>query len=189
MHIGGLAVVVPGEAITHSDHLGRYIVPAENVAEVVNVVDSPVGHLAVAPVPLPMPVVVELLSHHGCHRSRAGPEIVVDVARNRLRRSDFADRLSSAKLGAVDPLDLAVLARLDIGGGFLHCGARAMLRAGLHNAFVLAGGIDHLAALGDRVADRLFHVYILAGLAGIDGHERMPVIGGRNYQSVDVFAI
>jgi hypothetical protein len=85
--------------------------------------NPPVGHFAIAPVPLPMPVVVELLSHHGRHRGRTGPEIVVDVLGYGLRRRDFADGVSGAELGAMNPEDLAVPARLDIGGGFLYCGA------------------------------------------------------------------
>jgi hypothetical protein len=64
-----------------------------------------------------------------------------------------------------------------------------MLRAGLYDAVVLAGGPDHLAAFRNRVADRFLHVHVLARLAGIDGHQRMPVIWRGDYQSVNVFAI
>ena len=57
--------------------------PAEHVAEVVGVVDGPVAHLAVAPVPLPVPVVVELLAHRRVVGGRSAPEVVVDALGNR----------------------------------------------------------------------------------------------------------
>jgi glutamine synthetase len=41
------------------------VVPAEQVAQIVEVVDAPVAHFARAPVPLPVPVIVELLAHDG----------------------------------------------------------------------------------------------------------------------------
>jgi hypothetical protein len=59
------------------------------------------------------------------------------------------------------------------------------LGPGLHDAVVLAGGLDHLAAFPDIVGNGLFDVYVLARLAGPDRHERMPVVGGRRGNGVD----
>src|SRR5262249_8555792 len=56
----------------------------------------------------------------------------------------------------------------------------------LHDAVVLAGRLDGDAALADVVAARLLDVDVLAGGAGPDRHQRVPVVGGRDGDDVDV---
>lgn len=86
----------------------------------------------------------------------------------------------------MDPEDLAVLAVAEVAARFLRGRTRALLGAALDNAVVLAGGVDHLAALPDRVADGLLDVDVLAGLAAEDGHGGVPVVGRRRGDRVDV---
>ena len=189
VHVGRLAVVLPGEAIAGGDDLVGDIFPAEEVVEIVEVVDAPVGHLAVAPIPLPMPVVVEALAHHGGHGGGAGPQIVVDTGGNGLGFGDLADGGTGVESGTVDPEDSAVLAGLEVAGGFFDRGAGALLRAGLDDAVIFAGGGDHLAAFPNAVAYGLFDIDMLAGLTGPDGHEGVPVVWGGDDKGVDVFAV
>jgi hypothetical protein len=189
VHIGGLAVVVPEEAAAGGDDLGGDIIPAHDVAEIIDVVDAPVPHFAVAPVPLPMPVVVELLAHDGGHGGGAGPEVVVDIAGDGSGLGDFADGFAGAEFGAVDPFYFAVAAVLDIACAFLDGGTGALLCAGLDDAVVLAGGVDHLSAFPDGVADGFFDIDIFAGFAAPDGEQGVPVVGGGDDDGVDILAV
>ena len=66
---------------------------------------------------------------------------------------------------------------------------RAALRAVLDDAVVLAGGLDGDAALVDVVAARLLDVDVLAGLAGPDGHQRVPVVRRGDRDGVDVLVV
>ena len=61
----------------------------------------------------------------------------------------------------------------------------AVLRAHLHDALVLAGRLDHLAAFPRIVAERLFHVHVLAGLAGPNRGQRVPMVGRGDHDGID----
>src|SRR5437899_2802333 len=52
----------------------------------------------------------------------------------------------------------------------------ADLRAGLADAVVVAGELDDAPSLADVVADRLFDIYVLAGLDGPDRGQCVPVV-------------
>jgi hypothetical protein len=54
---------------------------------------------------------------------------------------------------------------------------------------VLAGHFDHAPALDKVVRSRLFDVNVLAGLAGPDGGQRVPVIRGGNGDRGDVLVL
>ena len=64
-------------------------------------------------------------------------------------------------------------------------GLGPLLGAGLDDAAVLAGGLDHQLALFDRDGDGFLYVDILAGLAGFDSHVSMPVIRCGDTDKVD----
>jgi hypothetical protein len=59
----------------------------------------------------------------------------------------------------------------------------------LGNAFVLLGRPHHGTTLLDSVRQRLFAVDVFAGLAGQYRRNPMPVVGGRDHDGVDVFAV
>src|SRR5262249_60237577 len=92
------------------------------------------------------------------------------------------------------PLAAATLRGYDLDGGAFfqglhgpnHAGQAPALRADLHHALGLPGDFHHAPALVDVIAGRLLDVDVLAGLAGPDRRERMPVIGRRNGDRVDV---
>ena len=65
----------------------------------------------------------------------------------------------------------------------------AALGAVLDDPVVLAGGLDGDPALVDVVAARLLDVDVLAGLAGPDGHQRVPVVGRGDRDGVEVLVV
>ncbi len=69
------------------------------------------------------------------------------------------------------------------------CWMAAALRADLHDALVLARGLDHLAAFPHVVAGGLLDVDVLAGLAGPDGGQRVPVVGRGDGDGVDFLVV
>jgi hypothetical protein len=54
---------------------------------------------------------------------------------------------------------------------------------------VLAGCLYHLAALNYGQGERFFDIDILICLAGMDGHQGMPMVRSANHDSVDVLPI
>jgi hypothetical protein len=62
---------------------------------------------------------------------------------------------------------------------------RALLRPGLYDTVVLAGGLDHLTAFPDIMRDGLFDIDVLACLTSPYRYKRMPVVGRRRGNSVD----
>src|SRR5205823_8912247 len=73
-------------------------------------------------------------------------------------------------------------------GRLLAPGGRAALDTALNDALVAARRLDHAAALGDAKRQRLLDVDVLAGLAGVDGHQGVPVIGSADDDGVEVAA-
>ena len=67
--------------------------------------------------------------------------------------------------------------------------AGTLLRSHLHHAIVLARGFHHQDAFVNGVADGLFNVNILAGLAGLNHHQRVPVVGSTHDDDIDIFAV
>ncbi len=61
--------------------------------------------------------------------------------------------------------------------------------AHLGDALVLLGRGHHGPALGDPVRQRLLAVDVLAGLAGQDGRDRVPVVGRGDHDGVDILAV
>lgn len=60
------------------------------------------------------------------------------------------------------------------------------LAAGLQDDVVAPSRLHHLAAFGDEEAERLLAVDVLAGLAGVDGDQGVPVIGDGDDDGVDI---
>src|SRR5262249_54021451 len=156
------------------DGAGKLVL-LEPPASLVHLVNALVAQVAVAEVPLPVPVVVEALAQDGLHRGRATPEVVVHSLRRRLRAVDLADAAARLVAQATGHLDFAELAGLDEGDGLAHAGHAAALGAGLADLVELAGGFNDAPALTDVVADRLLDVDVLASLHGPDGGQRVPV--------------
>ena len=67
--------------------------------------------------------------------------------------------------------------------------AAALLRADLDHAPVASRCLDHRPALDNIVRDRLLAIDVLAGGARGDEDIRMPVIGCRHDDSVDIATV
>ena len=73
--------------------------------------------------------------------------------------------------------------------GLAHAPAVPPLRAHDHDAVVLAGGLDHPLAFVDEERHRLLDVDVLAGGAGHDGVQGMPVVRRRDDDALDVLVL
>jgi len=66
---------------------------------------------------------------------------------------------------------------------------RSLLRAGLADAAVPVCGLDHGPALAHGERQRLVAEHILAGLAGVDRLEGVPVVGRGDHHGVHVLSV
>src|SRR5262249_52109592 len=143
-----LIVVVEILAAAAGD--ARRSVESENGAGHVESVDAVVAQLARAVVPEPVPVVMEAIRVKRPLRRRTEPEIVID-ARGHGSVLLTADGLPVAGNPAAGKRHLAELARANELGRAGHLGAAAPLRPHRPDAPVLAGRLDHAAALEQAV--------------------------------------
>ena len=150
--------------------------PAANI----HLVGPLVAVIAVAVVPKPVPVIVHRAETAVAPRrfvlGRAAPDIVVNVIGHGLRAVHQANALAAFVTEAAGENDLAQVAIPHVFHRFLQPHRGTALRAALDDPLILAGGLDHLAALKNVMAGRLLHVNVLARLARPDGRQRVPVV-------------
>src|SRR5205823_629723 len=103
------------------------------------------------------------------------PQVVIDAGRHRGVLL-VADALAVAGNPGAGERHLAQLARADELGRTLEVRRAAALHAGLDDAAILAGRLDHAAALDQVVRNRLLDIDVLAGLTGPDGRQGVPVV-------------
>ena len=122
-------------------------------------------------------------------RGGAEPEVV--VAARRAGRASGGLAQAAAVGGHPDPrlADLAQHARADDLDDPVIVLAGVDQVAHLGDALGLLGRVDHRPALGDPVRQRLLAIDVLAGLAGEDGRDRVPVVGRGDDDGVDVLAV
>ncbi len=155
----------------------------------VGVVAAPVGDLAAGVIVDPAEVDVAPRRRIGGLGRRAEPDVVLESFGHRL------GLLVVAGLGVVGPAagqadadraqvaDPAVAHQL---AGAAEPPVRTLLAAGLENDVRLVDRVAHRAALGDRERQRLLAVDVLLGLAGLDDHDRVPVVGSADLDGVDI---
>ena len=68
-------------------------------------------------------------------------------------------------------------------------GGAPLLSPDLDDAAVSAGRGDHRPPFGDARGQRLFDVNVLPRLAGVDGRQRVPVVGCADDDGLDVLAV
>src|ERR1700730_11280300 len=73
--------------------------------------------------------------------------------------------------------------------GLEHAGVGARLAAVLADAIVFFYGANQLTAFKCVMRAGLFDVNVFPGLAGPDGHERVPMIGSGDGDGVNVFVV
>ena len=57
----------------------------------------------------------------------------------------------------------------------------------LHHTLRALGGLHHVPAFGNRQTERLLDIHVLTGVAGVDEHGRVPVVGRSDDHRVDLF--
>src|SRR5581483_9241665 len=137
-----------------------------------------VADVAVAVVPGPVPVVVQVAAAQRLlARRRAAPQVVVeaagDLAAVGAGLADGAARLVAQAARHQEPAEAA---GVDQGHDVGPAAAAAALRAVLHDDVVPPRRLDGDAPLLDVVAARLLDVDVLAGLGAPDGHQGVPVV-------------
>ncbi len=172
--VGGLLVVV-GEVAAAAESHAQGAVESEGPAGEVERVHRVIAELAVAPVPEPVPVVVDDVVAVGAFRRGALPEIVIEPLRHG-RFFPAADRWAETGViaaGGQHAADHAGFHGLDGGDDVRHAAA---LVAHLDAPPVMAGGPDDHLGLPRVVAGRLLDVDVFAGGAGHDGGGCVPVV-------------
>ena len=157
-------------------------------------VDAPVGHHPAGIVPEP-PEVGELIGVDAetvlvelPGGRRTEPHVPVEIGwRVGVGRLPDALRIHVGVVPRANEADRPQAPALHDVLGLSEVLAGSLLGADLDHAVVLAGGLDHHLPLVNGHRDRLLHVHVLAGLAGLDGHVGMPVIRSRDQDRVDVF--
>ena len=166
-------IVVHEAAPEPEDPLRRSVGPHHAPRDIEDV-HAVVAQLAVARRPRPVPVVVHLVPFERRHRRRSAKRLVIHPVR--IPRRPARDRVAFPVVGRVDILDLpqpAFVQKLDARREPV---LRAILRAHLHDAPILCGGLHHLAPLPHGVAHRFLDVDILARLTRPHREQCVPMI-------------
>ena len=164
LRVGGLCRINISHPSAHTPDRIRQSLDVEAPAGFVHLVDTLVPQVAVARVPEPVPVVMDADAVQRFHRSGAAPEVKVQrigylqVSR---RVADAATRFVAQAIRQLDGTDLAGMNEVH---HLLHAFIRSALSTRLDDLVVLACHLDNASAFTDIVADRLFDIYIFAGL-------------------------
>ena len=151
-------------------------------------VAAEIGENAAAVIPEIPPVEREPVGIERASGGGAEPEVIIAA-----RRAESHRRASQAAAvgGHPDPrlADLAQHARADDLDDPVVVFAGVDQVPHLGDAFIFFGRPHHGPAFLDAVCQRLLAVDVLAGLAGENGRNPMPVIGSRDDHGVDVLAV
>ena len=161
------------------------IIDAEAPADHVEGVDAVVAELAVAPVPEPVPIVVNVVGAEFLLRSGALPERPIQASRNGAGLS-FADRRARIEVIGARAEEASDFARAQALDGFADPAPRAALRAVLNVPLVFAGGFDEEFAFARVMGAEFFEIDVLAGAECEEGGGSVPVIGRGDGDGVDL---
>jgi len=151
-------------------------------------VDTLVADVAVAVVPVPMPLVMKAVRVEGPLRRGPEPEIVV-CALGDGRVFFDPDRVAPPKAQGPGHIHVADEALMKQPDGLADVRLRPALRPMLNDALVPGSGLDHLAALEDVMRAGLLDVDVLTGLATPDRGQGVPVVRGGDRQAVHVLIV
>ena len=187
--VGRLAAVVETQSAADAHGARGRPVLSQGPAAHIDDVDAVVPHLAVAGVPEPVPLVVQLLAHERLLGGRAAPEVVIHGARWRRGRFDRPDTVAgpvNQRVGEADGPELAAAEAVEHPAEER---ARPVLGADLDHAAELAGRRHHLLPFPQVVRERLLDVDVLAGLAGPDRRQGVPVVRQGDEHRVDALVV
>ncbi len=147
-----------------------------------------VAHVAGSEVIPPRPTVVDSIGAIGNHRGRPDPVVVIEAGRwsGVLPASNRTAPLDVPAFGDHHVTDDPVAQQLH---GVDHHRGAAALSAVLHQCLIASGCLDQQPPLADVVRDRLLDVDVLAGIAGQDRGDRVPMIGRGDHDRIDGLVI
>ena len=186
LHFRHFLAIVPKEFSTHgSDALRKLVYPQSPHAEI-GFVDALVAHIAIAIVPMPVPVVVNKVFAERTHWCRPAPEVVVQSRRN-WRDALVANVWPSAVHQSARHVYPTNQSFFEVFHRFADGHRAAQLHTVLNNAVVFIGRFDHLLALVNIVCGGLFHVNVFTCLTGPDGLQCMPVVRCGKRYGINIF--
>ena len=188
MGVGCLALIFIAKAAPEAEHAFRRGPFGHGQAADIQIVGAEITDFAIAEVPPPVPAVMDQIGPVFLLGRRAQVEVEVQLGRRRFGLLDAVARPGAAIIG-IGGLQFAVLAVADIVGQLDPLRVGAPLRAVLHEAVVLPGGGDDLAAFEEVVAAWFFDVDIFTGLAAPDSHEGVPVVGRHDGDGVEILVL
>ena len=183
--VGRLSLIVPLEAAPDGHRAdGVRLVVVDRPLSHIQLVGSLVVEVAVACLPEPMPVVGDIIAMVVLDDGGPFPEVPVEAGRRLLDGlvPDAAARLAAVSIRDLQPGQPARLERLVEAGDPR---VTAALRAVLHDDAVLLLGFHRDASFRHIVAERLFHIHMLAGLCPPDRHQAVPMVGRGDGDRID----
>src|ERR1019366_1649268 len=181
--VGRFLIVVEHELAADGAGFGGEL-HAQAPASDIDFVNALVAQVAIAVGPIPVPVVVEAVFLERHLLRRALPQVVIHIGR-RIADRFGTDGVAPLVAQAAREVDVADQAFAHLPHAVLQRRRGAALAALLHHPVILARRRHNLFGLEDIVRARLLDVDILAGAAGVDGHQGVPVIGRGDGDGVD----
>ena len=189
LHVGRVAAVVPGEPTSQALHRYGVFGVAQRPAYQVHLVGSLIAHVAIASIPIPVPVVVHVGSHDRQVCSGAQPELIVQTLRGHDWLGCATDAVTIAIAQPAHGSDLAEVACVDPRERLEQPLVRSILETGADDRAMPVHSLDHLTTFPHAVAHWLFDVHVFARLAGLDRHQCVPVVGSGNDHDVDILVL
>ena len=190
LHVGHLAPIgITPAAPDARDRVGVRRVAQHHAGQIELV--NRVRGVPAGEVPIAIPIAVHLGGIRPFWR-RAEPLVPIEPLRRRglghcrLRIAAIDRGQHIAHFHVVDFAELAVL---DVLAGGHRIRTAAVLRSGLNDPSVLAGGLDHPAAFLHVPGNALLHVHVLARLNGPDRGQGMPVFRRRDLHRVEILPV
>ena len=166
----------------------RVLVFPHPPARDVQLVRPGVAGVAIARIPIPMPIVVAAFFIVGAQRCGPEPAVVMKRGRwgARLRHSIRITRLEAERARHEE---LANPATMEKRHRLAHILRRAVVQSDLHTPIILAARFDHFPTFPNVMRRRLLDVDVLARLTRPDRRERVPVIRHDNRDGMHVLVV
>src|SRR5579884_2673484 len=136
-----------------------------------------------------MPIVMQPRAAQWFQRRWSRPQIVIHRFWNWLRPGGFADGGAPFVTKPAHKFDLSEVPLLQPLNGLPDARAGTALCAGLDDLAALAGGLDQLPAFPNVMRHWLLHIDVAPRLNGPNRSQRMPMVGRRNADGINVIAV
>src|SRR5262245_59760779 len=142
-------LIVVKHVVAASSCNARWQTNSQTPARQVHFVDALVAHISVPTIPLPMPIVVQLLAAQRLLRGRPAPKVVVHPCRHRLRTFSLSNGWPPLVAEASRHVDIADGTFAELLDRFAQYGRTTSLGAVLTEPVVLSRSVYQLPAFPD----------------------------------------